>query len=140
MSGSLELLAGPGGLSAGPFAATLGTTLGIGDTEPISFALDDRIPAGPWDARITLRSGLLERSARATITFPTAGAAPSVSTTPVRPAWLSLIAGGLVLLLLVGIAALLVQLRRRPRSVDDGDAEPVTPVSLGVGKPVGLVR
>ena len=34
MSGTLQLLAGPGGLSAGPFPATLGTTLAIGDTEP----------------------------------------------------------------------------------------------------------
>jgi hypothetical protein len=68
MSGTLQLLAGPGGLSAGPFPVTLGTTLAIDDTEPVTIALDKRLPAGPWDARITLRSGLIERSARATIT------------------------------------------------------------------------
>jgi hypothetical protein len=140
MNGTLKLLAGPGGLSAGPFPATLGTSLAIGDTEAVTIELDEGIPAGPWDARITLRSGLLERSARATITFPAAGAAPAVSTTSVRPAWLSLVAGGLVLLLLVGIAALLVQLPRRPARLDDRDAGPATPASVGVGKPVGLVR
>ena len=70
VSGTLRLAAGPGGLTAGPFDASLGTTLAIGDSEPIMIALDKRVPAGPWDARVTLRSGLLKRSARATITFP----------------------------------------------------------------------
>ena len=78
MSGTLQLLAGPGGLSAGPFPANLGVTLAIGDTEPVTITLDRRLPAGPWDARITLRSGLLERTATATITFPDAGASAAV--------------------------------------------------------------
>ena len=73
MSGTLQLSAGPGGLSAGPFPATLGTTLAIGDTESVTIALDKQLPAGPWDARITLHSGLLERSARATSPSPTSG-------------------------------------------------------------------
>jgi hypothetical protein len=115
MSGTLQLLAGPGGLSAGPFPATLGTTLAIGDTEPVTFALDKRIPAGPWNARITLQSGLLERSAQATLTFPDIGAAPPVNTTSARPGWLGLALAGLIVLLLLGIAALLVILRQRPR-------------------------
>jgi hypothetical protein len=105
MNGTLQLLAGPGGLNAGPFPANLGTTLAIGNTEPITIALDKRLPAGPWDARVTLRSGLLERKARATITFPHNGASPS----------LYLAVAGLVvlLLLLLGIAARLVVIRRR---------------------------
>src|SRR6185436_940317 len=73
MNGTLELSAGPGGLSAGPFPASLGVTLPIDDTEPVSIALDKALPAGPWDAQITLRSGLVERTTRATITFPKAG-------------------------------------------------------------------
>jgi hypothetical protein len=141
MNGTLKLLNGPGGLSAGPFLATLGTTLAIGDTEAVTIPLDEGIPGGPWDARITLRSGLLERTARATITFPAPGAAaPSVTTSSVRPAWLSLIAAGVVFLFLTGIAAVLVLRARRPRRVDDHEAGAATPVSLGVGKPVGLVR
>jgi hypothetical protein len=141
MNGTLKLLNGPGGLSAGPFLATLGTTLAIGDKEAVTIPLDEGIPAGPWDARITLRSGLLERTARATITFPAAGAtAPSVTTISVRPAWLSLIVAGVVFLFLTGIAAVLVLRARRPRRVDHHGAEAATPVSLGVGKPVGLVR
>jgi len=107
MSGTLELLAGPGGLSAGPFAATLGTTLAIGETELVRIALDSQIPAGPWDARITLRSGLLERTARATITFPVAGAAPPVSIST-RPSWLYPAFGGVAVFLILGLAILLI--------------------------------
>ena len=116
MSGTLQLLAGPGKLSAGPFPATLGTTLAIGDTEPVTFILDDQLPAGPWDARITLRSGLLERSARATITFPDIGASPPVNTTSTRPGWLYPAIAGLVALLLFGIAAVFMPSGRRHRA------------------------
>ena len=74
LSGELRLTNGPGGLSAGPFEAKLGTTLGVGQTEPVLVTLDRAIPAGPWDARIVLRSGLTEREATARVTFPAEGA------------------------------------------------------------------
>jgi hypothetical protein len=76
MYGTLQLTAGPGGLSAGPFSANLGVTLAIGDTEPIKIVLDKQLPDGPWNARVTLHSGLITNSARATIAFPNAAAAP----------------------------------------------------------------
>jgi hypothetical protein len=121
MNGTLRLLSGPGGLSGGPFPAKLGTTLAIGDTESVTVALDKQLPAGPWDAQITLRSGLLERSARATITFPAAGAAPLVFPSATRSAWLYPAIAGLVVLLLVSLAFLVVLARRRRTS------EAVTP-------------
>ena len=124
MNGNLRLLTGPGGLSAGPFPAILGTTLAIGDTQLVTIALDKQLPAGPWDARITLRSGLLERSARATITFPAAGAAPSVITSSNPPGWLYPAIAGLVALLLVAILVLLVVLwRRRPADEEVPDED-----------------
>ena len=104
MSGTLQLSSGPGGLSAGPFKANLGTTMAIGATEPIIIMLDRQIPDGPWHALVTLRSGLLERSARATISFPATGA-------PSSPYLTYLVIAGLVLLLLVGVLA--ARLRRR---------------------------
>ena len=73
MSGELVLEDGPAGLKAGPFAAQLGTTLGIGDTEPVTVVLDKKIPNGPWHAKLTLRSGTIEHAVTATITFPDAG-------------------------------------------------------------------
>ena len=70
MSGSLSLTEGPGGLSAGPFPAELGTTLAPGDVTPVAVVLDNAISGGPWTATLTLRSGRVERTAKATITFP----------------------------------------------------------------------
>ncbi|WP_205728857.1 hypothetical protein [Frankia sp. B2] len=70
MSGELTLTDGPGGLQAGPFPANLGTTVAPGEVSPVSFALDGQMPAGPWTATVTLRSGLVERTATAVIRFP----------------------------------------------------------------------
>lgn len=127
MSGTLTLGNGPGGLSAGPFDATLGSTLAVGATGPVMIVLDDRLPAGPWDASITLRSGLVERTASATITFPDVGAAAAVPTDSPLPLWLVplVVATTLMLLILVG---LVVALRRRRRRQDQADQAP-EPVS-----------
>ena len=71
MSGTLELSAGPGGLGAGPFPAELGVTLGIGDTERVSIALDEQLPDGPWDARIaSCGAGSSNVPPMRVITFP----------------------------------------------------------------------
>jgi hypothetical protein len=70
LSGSLSLRQGPAARTAGPFAAELGTTLGIGEAEPVLVRLNRALPAGPWDAAIVLRSGTTQRSANARITFP----------------------------------------------------------------------
>ncbi|MDP9072182.1 MAG: peptidase [Actinomycetota bacterium] len=128
MGGELRLDRGPGGLSAGPFPARLGTTLGVGGTGLVEVPLDRRVPPGPWDARITLSSGRVQREAQATITFPvaTAATAPPVPADPVGNK------RGLLLLLAVGLAVLIVVLvvlvrairaRRRHRGrQDDGRA------------------
>jgi hypothetical protein len=70
LTGELRLTDGPGGLSGGPFPADLGTTLGPGDSSSVTVVLDRAIRGGPWLATLTLKSGLLERRAEATITFP----------------------------------------------------------------------
>lgn len=106
MKGTLELTNGPGGLAAGPFPAELGSTLAIGDTGSVRVTLDERLPDGPWDAVVTLESGLTERSASATITFPVAGAAAPVEVATAGPGtpW-GLIGGGAAgLVLLTGAA------------------------------------
>jgi hypothetical protein len=104
MSGTLRLGAGPGGLKAGPFPATLGTTLAIGASERVTIPLDRRLPVGPWKARVDLHSGLIERHAQATITFrPAAREATS---------WPSLVVALAALALLLGMTALIVVVRR----------------------------
>jgi hypothetical protein len=106
MNGTLALTDGPGGLSAGPYPATLGKTLAIGDTQPVAITLDRRLPDGPWNARVRLRSGLLGRTAHATLTFPHATqASPGSSPVP----WILL--GVAALALALGGASL--QQRRR---------------------------
>jgi hypothetical protein len=96
LRGTLTLSKGPGGLSAGPFPVSLGTTLAIGDTEPVLVPLDPQIPKGPWLATITLNSGLVTRTAHATLTFPS-----DLGTGPAVPA-----AGGPHLFGLIGILLL----------------------------------
>lgn len=78
LSGELTLTNGPGGLSAGPFPVSLGTTLAVDQSEAITVALDTELPNGPWKADIEVVSGLLNRHAKATITFPDEGTGDTV--------------------------------------------------------------
>jgi hypothetical protein len=121
MSGTLKLSSGPGGLSAGPFPATLGTSLAIGDTEPVSVILDKQIPAGPWKAQVTLHSGLIEHTATATVTFPATGAAAAAVIATPRGGGHGLLYGLLAVLAALVLAALaylihLVNRKRQPLS------------------------
>lgn len=130
MNGTLQLSDGPGGLSAGPFAATLGSTLATGASQPVTIALDEQLPAGPWKARITLRSGLVERTAEASVTFPDAGAASAVAIQSTRPGWLYPAVGAGVLVVLLAAVGTVHAVRRprgRHRRASTG---PPTPVIL----------
>ena len=124
MSGSLRLTKGPGGLQAGPFPAKLGTTLGVGQTEPVSVFLDKALPNGPWTARLDLESGLIKRAATATITFPAAGEAAPVKAKLVEdkktsPPWVAIAAGLAVLLFLIWLIFFLLKRRSRPEDKRD---------------------
>ena len=119
LGGDLRLTNGPGGLSAGPFAAKLGTTLGVGQTGPVQVALDPAIPRGPWDARIVLRSGTTEREATANVTFPE-GPAASAGSVEVEPdsggsGLLAPIIGAVVLALIVLGLLVMRGLQKRQR-------------------------
>lgn len=132
LEGTLRLTDGPGGLSAGPFELSSGT-LAPGDAEKLPVTLDKSTPAGPWKAKLVMTSGLLEKRATATITFPDLGkgSAVKVSDDPAWwegwPFWV-----GLGLLLLLLLLALLWWLRRRRRDREpddvDGADEPAVPV------------
>ncbi|MEA2826396.1 MAG: hypothetical protein QOG43_835 [Actinomycetota bacterium] len=118
LSGDLSLTNGPGGLSAGPFAATLGTTLGIGQTEPVLVTLDRAITAGPWDARIALHSGIDERVATATLTFPAAAASSSgpVATDTGGSSVLPVVGGIVLVALVVLVVSLLLRRTKGDRA------------------------
>ena len=123
LSGALSLDHGPGGLGAGPFPAELGTTLAPGQSEPVTVKLNKALPAGPWHARIQLRSGLLQRAAEGTISFPSGAGeksapvkAKAVSITRNRHVLVPIAIG--LLLLLLGLF-LFFLLKRRRRKEDD---------------------
>lgn len=127
MRGELRLTDGPGGLSAGPFPATVGTTLGIGATAPVEVVLDKAIDGGPWLATITMRSGLLVRRAEARITFPDeVGVRAQVVTAEELPLAedpnvLIPVAGALIGL--IGLLLLLLLLRRRTPDREEQPAQ-----------------
>ena len=104
LSGELNLTDGPGGSSAGPFVATLGTTLAIGATDPVNIKLPRDLPAGPWLATLTLRSGLLTETASATIKFPDVGSSPPVPATRRGFPWLVWVLSAIMAALLLAAA------------------------------------
>lgn len=126
MTGTLQLSNGPGGISAGPFDAEVGLTLGVGETGAVNIVLDDELPAGPWEAVVTLRSGRVEKTAQATITFPATGqAAPVDTTSTTTPGWLLPAGAALAVLVLAGGAAVGARrLRRRHLGTDVAATQP----------------
>jgi hypothetical protein len=112
LEGDLRLTDGPNSLSAGPFPATRGTTLGPGDRGRVGVDLDETLPAGPWHAALQLRSGEEVRRAEADLTFPEQGIGQRAPVEAGLGAWWPWGAG-------VALAALLLALagryrRRRP--------------------------
>ena len=112
--GTLRMSNGPGGLSAGPFPAELNRTLGIGDTNDVTITLDDRLPAGPWDAVVDLRSGFTKGRGEATITFPEAGDAAAVPTDTGWDVRMIIIGSAAAIAALAALVALRHLRRRRP--------------------------
>ena len=114
LSAQLTLTDGPGGLSAGPFATDPVTTLGIGGSAPITIELDPQLPDGPWHARLTVTSGLEDRTADATITFPEPGHTAQAEIAPGVPRAMIVTALAAVLLIVVALAIRQAASRRRP--------------------------
>ena len=108
ISGHLILSDGPGGLGAGPFPAQAGTVLEPGSSEPVTVSLEKGLPVGPWRADLWLTSGLLQKSAEATITFPGQAGARLKSHWPALAIILPL-----VLLALLVLLVLVISRRRR---------------------------
>ena len=113
MNGTMTLSDGPGSLRAGSFRATPGTTLGPGQAGTVPIPLDQPIPAGPWNAHVTLGSGLLKHTADANITFPAKGVGRSAR--PITHTVAALMAAGGGLLGLV-VAVVLGRRLRRTRT------------------------
>lgn len=80
MSGTLTLSKVSGTIKAGPYPVVVGTTLAPGQSEPVTIDISDPVENGPWDATISLQSGLLSHTYTAELTFPAmAGVSPAVA-------------------------------------------------------------
>lgn len=130
-TGELFLTDGPGGISGGPYPVSTARTIAPGGRGTVAIALDPGIPAGPWTARAEMRSGALERTAEATITFP---AEPGTEAEPVDAVpilrdrtFLVPLAGGMLALAIALVAWVWWLVRRRRHEDDDAAAtEPST--------------
>jgi hypothetical protein len=131
LNGSLALTEGPGGLSAGPFPAELGTTLGVGQTNDVLVRLPEAITGGPWRAVLTLKSSRQEKAAEASLTFPDEAGATNepvaAEEVPLAKDLNILIPIALGLILLIALLLLLLWRRRRKKADEDepADAEAV---------------
>jgi hypothetical protein len=134
LSGTLRLSEGPGGLSAGPFPAELGATIGIGQRGTVRVVLARSIPDGPWTADLRLRSNLVKRQARGRITFPSAPGAGSDPVLTEEGSSLALLA----VIVAIGLAMaaglwLFFVLRRRRKS--EADRRETTDRTVGISPP-----
>ena len=116
LSGTLSLSKVSGNLTAGPYEVKLGTTLAPGQSEPVTVPVTDQVADGPWNATIDLKSGLLDETAHARITFPhtpgiTEAAVVTSARTPTRSVLITVVSAALLL----GGAILLTAVRRRRR-------------------------
>jgi hypothetical protein len=117
VSGSLQLSNGPSSLSAGPFLTEKALTLAPGEDGEVVVSLGSDLPDGPWQATLTLKSGLISHEASAEVIFPEAGEAVAVEKDSGFDSWPILIgAGGLVLLLAAGVG---FWLRRRRLKIQE---------------------
>jgi hypothetical protein len=128
LSGTLTLSAVSGELTGGPYPAQLGTTVAPGQSEPVSFVLTDQVGDGPWNASVTLHSGLNQQTFRARITFPrAAGTAPAAAAHP-ADGGLSLVmilTGAILIALLAAITVLvIITYRRRGHHRNHPGAQP----------------
>lgn len=70
VSGELELEDESGTVTAGPFSTALPRTLAPQSRGQVTVPLPESLASGPWKVTATMRSGLVERVAETTITFP----------------------------------------------------------------------
>lgn len=121
LTGTMKMSQVSGSISAGPYLVDPGTTLAPGQSEPVRVVVPDQVVDGPWDVSLKLKSGLLEETHRARITFPNGpGMAAAVPSHRDEPSSLnrSLISGSAALVLLIAATLTTVRSYRR-RAGDD---------------------
>ncbi|MDJ0393931.1 hypothetical protein QMK17_11375 [Rhodococcus sp. G-MC3] len=109
-SGTVSLSGGPGGVSTAPVQGS-GGSIAPGQSGSVTFALDPALPSGPWQASVTVTSGLLNKTSDAELTFPDQGSASTTSTESGGiPVWVWIAVAAVVIAIAAGT---LVAARRR---------------------------
>lgn len=111
VNGAARLAGGPGNTGAGPFPARQIITLAPGQSGTMTFAPPKSLPSGPWQARISLVSGLTTCAATATIQFsgPVSGSGLPLI------AWLAIALA--VVVVVFGVMALILSRKARRRRI-----------------------
>jgi hypothetical protein len=112
--GTVTLSGGPGGISTSP-AEAAGSSIAPGQSGSVTFTLDPALPAGPWQAAVTVTSGLVNKTSNVELTFPDQGsvAAQDSSSESGTPVWVwAVVALGIIAV----AAAVLIVIRRRKTS------------------------
>ncbi len=94
--------------STGPFSAPTAITIAPGQSYQDTFKLNSSLPNGPWKASFTMVSGLITKTETFTLDFAGGAATAAHSPFPVVP-----VAGGIAVLILLALAALLITRSRR---------------------------
>ncbi len=116
LTGTLAMSSVTGALTAGPYPAQLGTTLAPGQSEPVWFTLTGQMTDGPWNATVTLHSGLNQQAFRAKITFPRSpGTGRPAEARPVSGGlgFVTILAGAILIAIFAALIALIITHRRR---------------------------
>jgi hypothetical protein len=108
LNGTARLTGGPGNSAAGPFRAQQIITLAPGQSGNLTFGPPKNLPNGPWQASITVVSGLTTSTATASIQFAALVAHPGLSLL----AWLGI---ALAALAVIGAVMALILARRATR-------------------------
>jgi hypothetical protein len=110
LSGTAHLSGGPGDTEAGPFAEQQIITLAPGQSGNVTFAPPRSLPNGPWQAKVTLVSGLTTATATAAVVFAVASQAGLSMVS-----WLGITLG--VLAVVLALALILAHSARERRRV-----------------------
>jgi hypothetical protein len=120
LNGTARLADGPGNSVAGPFRSQQIITLAPGQSGNMTFGPPRSLPNGPWQARVTVVSGLTTSAATATIQFaPLAASHRGLSLL----GWLGLSPAAVILVAVAFFVARRAARHRRALAGPDGPAD-----------------
>ncbi|MFF2515420.1 hypothetical protein [Streptomyces sp. NPDC058086] len=122
LTGAMKMSQVSGSISAGPYPVDSGKSLAPGQSASVNVIVTDQVTDGPWDVSLTLKSGLLEVTKKARITFPNGpGMAAAVLSSDDQQSSLNwrLISASTALILVIFSTLVIIRTYRRSSGGDD---------------------